>query len=64
MSFAISIGCGIAFSKCGVFAKVSRNRGTTDGLHAGRRLCGAQIPDVDRIVACLPDQNAIILNVK
>jgi len=36
MSFAISIGCGIAFSKCGVFAKVSRNRGTTDGLHAGR----------------------------
>jgi hypothetical protein len=28
------------------------------------RLCGAQIPDVDRIVACLPDQNAIILNVK
>ena len=65
MSFAISIGCGIASQNV---AFSQEYRGTAEQQMACTpdvwRLCGAQIPDVDRIVACLPDQNAIILNVK
>src|SRR5712672_1334664 len=54
MSFAISIGCGIAVQNV---AFSQENRGTMDQQMACTpdvwRLCGAEIPDVDRIVACL-----------
>ena len=54
MSFAISIGCGIASQN---MAFSQEYRGTAEQQMACTpdvwRLCGAQIPDVDRIVACL-----------
>jgi hypothetical protein len=54
MSFAISIGCGIASQNV---AFSEEYRGTAEQQMACTpdvwRLCGAQIPDVDRIVACL-----------
>src|SRR6266436_9068510 len=54
MSFAISIGCGIASQNV---AFSQEYRGTAEQQMACTpdvwRLCGAQIPDVDRIVACL-----------
>ena len=54
MSFAISISCGIA-SQNAAFSQ--EYRGTAEQQMACTpdvwRLCGAQIPDADRIVACL-----------
>jgi hypothetical protein len=54
MSLAISICCSIAVSNV---AFSQEYRGTTDQQTACTpdvwRLCGAQIPDADRIVACL-----------
>jgi hypothetical protein len=54
MSFAISIACGIATHNV---AFSQEYRGTAEQQMACTpdvwRLCGAQIPDVDRIVACL-----------
>ncbi len=54
VSFAISIGCGIASQNV---AFSQEYRGTAEQQMACTpdvwRLCGAQIPDVDRIVACL-----------
>src|SRR3977135_4319279 len=54
LSLAISIGCGIA-GQHPAFSQ--ENRGTMEQQMACTpdvfRLCGEQIPDVDRIVACL-----------
>src|SRR5713101_1533236 len=54
LSLAISTGCGIAVQNV---AFSQENRGTMEQQMACTpdvwRLCGAQIPDVDRIVACL-----------
>ena len=54
LSLAISIGCGIAVQHP---AFSQENRGTMEQQMACTpdvfRLCGEQIPDVDRIVACL-----------
>jgi len=54
MSLAISIGCGIAVQNV---ALSQESRGTMEQQMACTpdvwRLCGAQVPDVDRIVACL-----------
>jgi hypothetical protein len=54
LSLAISIGCGIAVQRP---AFSQENRGTMEQQMACTpdvfRLCGDQIPDVDRIVACL-----------
>src|SRR6188472_4417364 len=54
MSFAISIGCSIAAQNV---ACSQEYRGTWEQQMACTpdvwRLCGAAIPDVDRIVACL-----------
>ena len=54
LSFAIAMGCGIALHS---FAFSQEYRGTWEQQQACTpdvwRLCGAQIPDVDRIVACL-----------
>src|SRR5258706_3528403 len=54
MSFAISIGCGIVSQNAAV---AQEYRGTGEQQMACTpdvwRLCGAAIPDVDRIVACL-----------
>jgi len=54
LSLVISIGCGIAVQHP---AFSQENRGTMEQQMACTpdvfRLCGEQIPDVDRIVACL-----------
>jgi hypothetical protein len=54
LSFAIAIGCGITPQS---IAFSQEYRGTWEQQRACTpdvwRLCGAQIPDVDRIVACL-----------
>ena len=54
LSLAISIGCGIAVQNP---AFSQENRGTMEQQMACTpdvfRLCGDQIPDVNRIVACL-----------
>ena len=54
LSFAIAIGCGISLQNA---AFSQEYRGTWEQQRACTpdvwRLCGAQIPDVDRIVACL-----------
>src|ERR1700676_3968919 len=54
LSLAISTGCGIAVQHP---AFSQENRGTMEQQMACTpdvwRLCGAQVPDVDRIVACL-----------
>jgi hypothetical protein len=54
MSLAISIGCGIAVQNV---AFSQESRGTMEQQMACTpdvwRLCGGQVPDVDRIVACL-----------
>ena len=54
MSLAISIGCGIAIQNA---AFPQEYRGTMEQQMACTpdvwRLCSAQVPDVDRIVACL-----------
>jgi hypothetical protein len=54
LSLAISTGCGIAVQNP---AFSQENRGTMEQQMACTpdvfRLCGEQIPDVDRIVACL-----------
>jgi hypothetical protein len=54
LSFALLIGCGIALQST---ALSQEYRGTWEQQRACTpdvwRLCGAQIPDVDRIVACL-----------
>jgi hypothetical protein len=54
LSFALTIGCGITFQST---AFSQEYRGTWEQQRACTpdvwRLCGAQIPDVDRIVACL-----------
>ena len=59
MSFAISIGCGIASQNV---AFSQEYRGTAEQQMACTpdvwRLCSAQIPDVDRIVACLRGNTA------
>jgi len=54
LSFAIAMGCGIALHG---FAFSQEYRGTWEQQQACTpdvwRLCGAQIPDANRIVACL-----------
>ena len=54
LSFAIAMGCGIILQST---AFSQEYRGTWEQQQACTpdvwRLCGAQIPDVDRIVACL-----------
>ena len=54
LSFAIAMGCGITLQST---AFSQEYRGTWEQQQACTpdvwRLCGAQIPDVDRIVACL-----------
>ena len=54
LSFAIAMGCGITLQST---AFSQEYRGTWEQQRACTpdvwRLCGAQIPDVDRIVACL-----------
>src|ERR1700680_211325 len=54
LSFAISVACGVT---CQTPAFSQENRGTMEQQMACTpdvfRLCGAQIPDVNRIVACL-----------
>jgi hypothetical protein len=54
MSFAIVMGCGITIQST---AFSQEYRGTWEQQMACTpdvwRLCGAQVPDVDRIVACL-----------
>jgi hypothetical protein len=54
LSLALAIGCGIALQST---ASSQEYRGTWEQQRACTpdvwRLCGAQIPDVDRIVACL-----------
>src|SRR6266849_10690749 len=54
LSLAISIGCGIAVQKPAVSQE---NRGTMEQQMACTpdvfRFCGEQIPDANRIVACL-----------
>jgi hypothetical protein len=54
LSFAIAAGCGITFQST---AFSQEHRGTWEQQMACTsdvwRLCGAQIPDEDRIVACL-----------
>ena len=54
LSFAIAMGCGITLQSA---AFSQEYRGTWEQQRACTpdvwRLCGAQIPDVDRIVACL-----------
>src|SRR6202795_5024677 len=54
LSLAIVTGCGIAVQNV---AFSQENRGTMEQQMACTpdvwRLCGAQVPDVDRIVACL-----------
>src|SRR5882724_6959599 len=54
LSLAIVTGCGIAVQNSAVSQE---NRGTMEQQMACTpdvfRLCGDQIPDVDRIVACL-----------
>jgi hypothetical protein len=54
LSFVLSIGCGITVQST---AYSQEYRGTWEQQRACTpdvwRLCGAQIPDVDRIVACL-----------
>jgi hypothetical protein len=54
LSFAISVSCGVAYESP---ALSQENRGTMEQQMACTpdvfRLCGAQIPDVNRIVACL-----------
>ena len=54
LSFAIAMGCGIALHS---FAFSQEYRGTWEQQQACTpdvwRLCGAQIPDANRIVACL-----------
>jgi hypothetical protein len=54
LSLALAIGCGIALQST---AFSQEYRGTWEQQRACTpdvwRLCGAQIPDVDRIVACL-----------
>jgi hypothetical protein len=58
MSFAISIGFSIAAQNV---AFSQEYRGTAEQQMACTpdvwRLCGAQIPDGDRIVACLPPRS-------
>jgi len=48
MSFAISIGCGIA-SQNVAFSQEYRGTAEQQMACTPGRLCGAQIPDVDRI---------------
>jgi len=54
LSFAIAMGCGITLQST---AFSQEYRGTWEQQMACTpdvwRLCGAQVPDVDRIVACL-----------
>ena len=54
LSFALAVGCGITVQST---ALSQEYRGTWEQQRACTpdvwRLCGAQIPDVDRIVACL-----------
>jgi hypothetical protein len=54
LSFAIAMGCGITLQSA---AFSQEYRGTWEQQMACTpdvwRLCGAQVPDVDRIVACL-----------
>ena len=54
MGLAISIGCGVAVPNV---AFSQESRGTMEQQMACTpdvwRFCGAQVPDVDRIVACL-----------
>ena len=54
LSFALAMGCGITLQST---AFSQEYRGTWEQQQACTpdvwRLCGAQIPDVDRIVACL-----------
>jgi hypothetical protein len=54
LSFAISVSCGVAYETP---AFSQEYRGTMEQQMACTpdvfRLCGAQIPDVNRIVACL-----------
>jgi hypothetical protein len=54
LSFAMAVGCSIALQNTAV---AQEYRGTWEQQRACTsdvwRLCGAQIPDVDRIVACL-----------
>jgi hypothetical protein len=54
LSFALAVGCAIFFQHT---ASSQEYRGTWEQQRACTpdvwRLCGAQIPDVDRIVACL-----------
>jgi len=54
VSLAISIGCGVAVQNA---AFSQEYKGTSEQQMACTpdvwRLCGAQIPDVERIVACL-----------
>jgi hypothetical protein len=56
---AVAIGAVAAFHDT---ARAQENRGTMEQQMACTpdvwRLCGAQIPDVDRIVACLRDNTA------
>jgi hypothetical protein len=54
LSFAMATGCGMAFQSA---AFSQEHRGTWEQQMACTpdvwRLCGAQVPDADRIVACL-----------
>ena len=54
LNFALAVGCTIPFQDT---ASSQEYRGTWEQQRACTpdvwRLCGAQIPDVDRIVACL-----------
>jgi hypothetical protein len=54
MGLAVSIGCGVAIQNA---ALSEEYRGTWEQQMACTsdvwRLCGAEVPDVDRIVACL-----------
>jgi hypothetical protein len=54
LGLALALGCSIAFQTA---ASSQEYRGTWEQQQACTpdvwRLCGAQIPDVDRIVACL-----------
>src|SRR6266700_300986 len=58
-SLAISLACGMVVQSV---ALAQDNRGTMEQQMACTpdvwRLCGAQIPDVDRIVACLRENTA------
>src|SRR5450755_4804296 len=61
LSLAMSTGSGIAVQNP---AFSQENRGTMEQQMACTpdvwRLCGAQVPDVDRIVACLRQNTALL----